>query len=68
MNTSPIIRHHKKLNNFLNINRFPKKYSAENIKQMVKSGTIKPIDLANYLEDANSMLFYPVEYARKSKD
>ncbi|WP_299115562.1 glycosyl hydrolase [uncultured Winogradskyella sp.] len=47
----------KKLNRFLKINGFQEKYRAENVKQMVRSGNVKPIDLAKYLEDANSMLF-----------
>ncbi|MGB1210082.1 MAG: WD40/YVTN/BNR-like repeat-containing protein [Lacinutrix venerupis] len=47
----------KKLNGFLKMNGFQEKYRAENVKQMVRSGNVKPIDLANYLEDANSMLF-----------
>lgn len=47
----------KKLNNFLKTNGFQEKYRAENVKQMVRSGNVKPADLATYLEDANSMLF-----------
>ncbi|NNK23117.1 MAG: glycosyl hydrolase [Winogradskyella sp.] len=47
----------KKLNTFLKTNGFQEKYRAENVKQMVRSGNVKPIDLAKYLEDANSMLF-----------
>ncbi|RZS99555.1 VPS10 domain-containing protein [Aquimarina brevivitae] len=47
----------KKLNVFLKKNGFQEKYRAENIKQMVRSGTVVPVDLANYLEDANSLLF-----------
>ncbi|MCT4628289.1 glycosyl hydrolase [Winogradskyella sp.] len=47
----------KKLNAFLKTNNFQEKYRAENVKQMVRSGNVKPIDLAKYLEDANSMLF-----------
>ncbi|WP_400075487.1 VPS10 domain-containing protein [Winogradskyella sp. R77965] len=47
----------KKLNGFLKTNGFQEKYRAENVKQMVRSGNVKPIDLAKYLEDANSMLF-----------
>ena len=47
----------KKLNAFLKTNNFQEKYRAENVKQMLRSGTIKPIDLAKYLENANSMLF-----------
>ncbi len=47
----------KKLNRFLKTNDFQQKYKAENVKQMIKSGSIKPIDIAHYLEDANTMLF-----------
>ncbi|OUS01494.1 glycosyl hydrolase [Flavobacteriales bacterium 33_180_T64] len=47
----------KKLNSYLKTNGFQEKYRADNIKQMVRSGNVKPIDLAKYLEDANSMLF-----------
>jgi photosystem II stability/assembly factor-like uncharacterized protein len=47
----------KKLNGFLKTNGFQEKYRAENVKQMVRSGNVKPVDLAHYLEDANSMLF-----------
>ena len=47
----------KKLNAFLKTNGFQEKYRAENVKQMVRSGNVKPIDLAKYLEDANSLLF-----------
>ncbi|AUP79823.1 WD40/YVTN/BNR-like repeat-containing protein [Flavivirga eckloniae] len=47
----------KKLNGFLKTNGFQEKYRAENVKQMVRSGNVKPVDLAKYLEDANSMLF-----------
>lgn len=47
----------KKLNTYLKTNGFQEKYRAENVKQMVRSGNVKPIDLAKYIEDANSMLF-----------
>ena len=47
----------KKLNAYLKNNGFQEKYRAENVKQMLRVGTVKPIDLASYLEDANSMLF-----------
>ena len=47
----------KKLNAFLKTNGFQEKYRAENVKQMVRSGNVKPIDIAKYLEDANSLLF-----------
>ncbi|MCH2490061.1 MAG: glycosyl hydrolase [Flavobacteriales bacterium] len=46
-----------KLKQFLRENGFQEKYRPENVKNMVKSGAVKPIDLAKYLEDANSMLF-----------
>jgi photosystem II stability/assembly factor-like uncharacterized protein len=45
------------LEDFLRQNRFPKKYSAEGVKKMVKEGKIKPLALVEYLEDANSQLF-----------
>jgi len=45
------------LNRFLRENNFQEKYRAENVKQMVSGGTVKPEDLAKYLEDANTMLF-----------
>ena len=47
----------KKLNTFLKNNGFQEKYRAQNVKQMVRVGTVKPVDLASYLEDANAMLF-----------
>ena len=47
----------KELNQFLKTNGFQEKYRADNIKNMVRDGAVQPIDLANYLEDANSLLF-----------
>ncbi|QNJ97324.1 WD40/YVTN/BNR-like repeat-containing protein [Constantimarinum furrinae] len=47
----------KKLDRYLRMNGFQEKYKAENVKNMVRGGTVKPVDLAKYLEDANSMLF-----------
>ncbi|RMA65810.1 WD40/YVTN/BNR-like repeat-containing protein [Ulvibacter antarcticus] len=47
----------KKLDQYLLNNGFQEKYKAENVKQMVRSGNVQPIDLAKYLEDANTMLF-----------
>lgn len=47
----------KKLNEFLKTNGFQEKYRADNVKQLVRSGSVKPQDLADYLEDANAMLF-----------
>ena len=40
----------KKLNNYLKANRFQEKYSAVSVKKMVRSGAVKPIDLAKYVE------------------
>ena len=56
-NTDFLALDDKKLNEFLKTNGFQEKYKADNVKQMVRSGNVKPIDLAKYLEDANSMLF-----------
>ena len=54
----------KKLNNYLKTNRFQEKYSAVSVKKMVSSGVVKPIDLAKYVENANTLLFdTPVEGA-----
>ncbi|MEO0526899.1 MAG: glycosyl hydrolase [Bacteroidota bacterium] len=47
----------KKLNDFLKTNGFQEKYKAANVKQMVRNGAIQPVDLAKYLENANSLLF-----------
>lgn len=47
----------KDLNMYLKRNGFQEKYRAENVKQMVRVGSVKPIDLAKYLENANSLLF-----------
>lgn len=45
------------LDKFLTQNRFPKKYSASQVQKLVKKGKIQPADLAEYLEDANALLF-----------
>ena len=47
----------KKLNTYLKRNGFQEKYRAQNVKQLVRDGSVKPIDLAKYLENANSLLF-----------
>ena len=47
----------KKLNDYLKTNGFQEKYRAENVKNMVRDGAVKPVDLAKYLENANSLLF-----------
>src|SRR5690606_7375087 len=45
------------LNDFLDRNGFPLSYTAESILEMVREGTLEPIDLVHYLEDANQQLF-----------
>lgn len=46
-----------KLNTYLKSNRFESKYDASIVKNMVRSGSAKPVDLAKYIENANTMLF-----------
>ncbi|AVR44983.1 glycosyl hydrolase [Christiangramia fulva] len=58
MKTSAFLKlENEELESFLRTNDFPKKYSAEKVKEMVRSNEIKPSDLALYLEDANANLF-----------
>ncbi len=45
------------INDFLKSNGFPKQYSAKGIKERMSKKEITPKTLANYLEDANSLLF-----------
>ncbi len=42
---------------FLQNNGFPEKYTVESVKAMVEQGKIQPAALAEYTEDANSLLF-----------
>lgn len=46
-----------KLEKYLRDNQFQEKYTAASVKKMVKEGSVNPLDLAKYLEDANSLLF-----------
>ncbi|MEZ5038659.1 MAG: glycosyl hydrolase [Saprospiraceae bacterium] len=46
-----------KLKDYLQQNRFPRKYSAEAVLKMVKEDKITPKTLVEYTEDANSLLF-----------
>lgn len=46
----------KKLESFLRRNRFPAKYSAESVKEMVASGKVDPLAVHQYLYDANTAL------------
>lgn len=47
----------EKLAAFLKNNDFPEKYTAAKVKAMVAKGTILPLTLVEYLEDANNNLF-----------
>ncbi len=47
----------KKLNVFLKTNGFQEKYRADNLKQLIRGGSVEPVDLTKYLQDANSTLF-----------
>ena len=47
----------KDINDFLDANGFPRKYSSKKIKEWIRSGKIKPIALVDYLTDANQDLF-----------
>ncbi len=47
----------KKIEKYLRSNRFPGKYKAKGVIEMVRNGKIKPNDLTIYLENANALLF-----------
>ncbi|MDA7557610.1 glycosyl hydrolase [Flavobacteriaceae bacterium] len=47
----------QELNQYLRRHRFALKYSATTIKKAVQDGSVKPSDLALYLDNANSNLF-----------
>jgi photosystem II stability/assembly factor-like uncharacterized protein len=47
----------EKIAGFLKSNRFPRKYSAKKVKEMVRSGEIKPLALVEYIEDENSVMY-----------
>lgn len=46
-----------KLEEFLRSNNFPEKYDAQTIKDLIKNGKNKIIDIVNYNSDANANLF-----------
>ena len=56
-NTAFLSLDDNKLEGFLRGNRFDQKYTAASVKKSVREGTVKPSDLALYLEDANSVMF-----------
>ncbi len=45
------------IKDFLQRNRFPEEYKLDKVRSMVESGEIQPLDLVEYTEDANAMLF-----------
>lgn len=45
------------INAWLDASRFPSKYNAPDIKKDVEAGKVQPLDLVEYTEDANSLLF-----------
>ncbi|HLG02261.1 MAG TPA: glycosyl hydrolase, partial [Bacteroidia bacterium] len=47
----------KKLKEFLEDYEFPEKYDLKTVNEMVRSGKIQPVALADYVSDANSDLF-----------
>lgn len=47
----------ERIEKFLEDNGFPEKYDVDKIKSMIKKGTITPMTLVEYLQDANSKLF-----------
>ncbi|WP_035335574.1 glycosyl hydrolase [Dokdonia sp. PRO95] len=47
----------KKLEDYLKRNGFQEKYRAANVKSMVRQGDVQPVDLATYLETANTQMF-----------
>ncbi len=47
----------KKIEAFLRKNGFQKKYTAASVQDMVRTKKLQPIALAEYLEDANAILF-----------
>ncbi|MCP9237611.1 glycosyl hydrolase [Lewinella sp. JB7] len=45
------------LEDFLRTNDFPRELTAATVRKQLKSGSISPLQLVEYLEDANSQLF-----------
>lgn len=45
------------IDNYLDANDFPEKYTAKSIKAQVKENKIKPSALVDFVEDANAQLF-----------
>jgi photosystem II stability/assembly factor-like uncharacterized protein len=47
----------KKLDDFLKSKDFPEKYNAENVKELVRTDSITPQEILEYINDANNSLF-----------
>lgn len=45
------------INDYLDRNNFPEKYTAKEIAKQIAEGKLQPRDLVDYLEDANAQLF-----------
>jgi len=45
------------IEDYLRSNGFPSKYSAETVRQQIKAGELTPVQLVEYTEDANALLF-----------
>lgn len=47
----------KKLDKFLRQNDFPEKYTADKVKELVKSDSVAVLEIVDYMNDANNSLF-----------
>ncbi|MBU2997646.1 glycosyl hydrolase [Cellulophaga baltica] len=47
----------KTLNSFIKNNNFQEKHRAENIKQLIRSGFVKPNEIEDYLKSVNPIVF-----------
>jgi len=47
----------KKIEEFLEKQGFPKKYSYDFIKEQMQKGSVQPADISKYLDNANALLF-----------
>ncbi|MBT3450121.1 MAG: glycosyl hydrolase [Bacteroidetes Order II. Incertae sedis bacterium] len=45
------------IDGYLRAERFPERYSVSAVRRMVENGTIEPIALVDYVDDANAQLF-----------
>lgn len=47
----------EQIENYLRDENFPRRYDAETVRDMVDEGTIEPVALVEFVEDANALLF-----------